>query len=244
VGIKAGATKDVAVNFPEAYHAEELAGQAAIFKVIVHKIETKKSRALDDEFAQEVSNFETIAELREDVKNNLETMVENRKKGFAREEVISKALEQCQIEVPGAVVKMQLNTMLQQFAEQLRMQGLSLDQYFQLTGRNVERFNEEMWPEGEKNARINFMLEKIVEEKGFAISDEELDNQIQEIAASMGLDVEQAKQNLAGVMDDVIYRMKLDKAVQYLVDNAVITEIEPSEEGIESGIESAEEPEV
>lgn len=237
VGLKTGATADVAVNFPEAYHAEELAGQAAIFKVNVHKIESKMPRALDDEFAQEVSNFETIAELREDVRNNLQIMVENRKKDFAKEEVISKALEQCQIDVPDSVVKMQLNTMLQQFDEQLRRQGLSLDQYFQLTGRNVERFNEEMWPEGEKNARTNFMLEKIVEEKGFAISDEELDNQIQEIAESMGLDAEQARQNLAGVMDDVVYRMKMDKAIQYLVDNAVITEIEPSEEGIESAVE-------
>lgn len=233
VGIKAGETTDVAVNFPEAYHADELAGQAAIFKVTIHKIENKKPRDLDDEFAQEVSNFETIAELREDVKKNLELMAENRKKSLAREEVLSKAVDLCQIDVPGAVVKMQLNTMLQQFTEQLQRQGLSIEQYFQLTGRDVDKFNEEMWPEGEKNARTNFMLEKIVEEKGITISDEELDKQIQEIAVSMGMDAEQAKQNLAGIMDDVTYRMKMDKAVQYLIDNAVITEVEPSIEGTE-----------
>lgn len=239
VGIKAGESTDVAVHFPDAYHAEELAGKPAVFKVIVHKIENKKPRELDDEFAQEVSNFDTIAELREDVKKNLELMVENRKKGLAREEVLSKAVDLCQIEVPGAVVKMQLNSMLQQFADRLRMQGLSIDQYFQLTGRNVDRFNEEMWPEAEKSVRTNFMLEKIAEEKGFTVSDEELDTQIQEIAASMGMDSEQAKQNLAGVMDEVIDRMKLDKAVQYLVDNAVIKEIDPTEEEIAT----ADEPE-
>jgi len=196
------------------------------------QIENKKPRELDDEFAQEVSNFETIAELREDVKKNLELMVENRKKGMAREEILSKAVDLCQIAVPGAVVDMQLNSMLQQFTERLRMQGLSIEQYFQLTGRNVERFNEEMRPEAEKSARTNFMLEKIAEEKGFTVSDEELDIQIQEIAASMGMDLEQAKQNLAGVMDEVIDRMKLDKAVQYLVDNAVIKEVDPTEEEI------------
>lgn len=238
VGLKAGDSADVAVNFPEAYHAEELAGKAAVFKVNVKKVENKKPRILDDEFAQEVSNFETLAELREDVKKNLELMIENRKKGLAREEVLSKAVDLCQIDVPGAVVKTQLNSMLQQFADRLRMQGLSLDQYFQLTGRNVERFNEEMWPEAEKSARINFMLEKIAEEKGFTISDEEIDSQIQEIAASMGMSAEQAKQNLAGVMDEVIDRMKLDKAIQYLVDNAAIKEVEISDEEDES-----EEPE-
>lgn len=230
VGIKAGETADVLVRFPEAYHAEELAGQAAVFKVIVHKIESKVPRSLDDEFAQEVSNFDTIAELKEDVRKKLQVSMENRKKSLLKEEVLSKALAKCQIEVPGAVVKMQLENMLQQFSEQLRMQGLSIEQYFQLTGRNVDRFNEEMWPEGEKNARTNFMLEKIIEEKGFEISDEELDNQIKEIAVSMGVELDQAKQNLAGVMDDLSYRLKIEKAVDYLVEHAVITETEDLEE--------------
>ena len=125
---------------------------------------------------------------------------------------------------------MQLEKMLQQFSEQLRMQGLSMEQYFQLTGRNVDRFNEEMYPEGEKNARTNFLLEKIMEEKGFDISDEELDNQINEIAVSMEVEPDQARQNLAGVMDDLAYRLKIEKAVDYLVDHAVITESEDLDE--------------
>ncbi len=238
VGVKIGETKDVEVSFPETYHAEDLAGKAAVFKVTVHKIESKKPRALDDEFAQEVSSFETIAELREDVKKNMQLMQDNQKNSYLKEEVLSKAIEGCEIDVPAAVVKIQLNNMLRQFGDRLRMQGLSLEQYFQLTGSTPESFNEEMWPEGEKNARTNFMLEKIVEEKGIEISDEEIDKQIQDIAASMGVDADQARQNLAGVMDDVVFGLKMDKAVQYLIDNAVVTEMDTTEEELESVVET------
>lgn len=234
VGVKMGESKDVEVSFPETYHAEDLAGKPAVFKVTVNKIESKKPRALDDEFAQEVSSFETIAELREDVKKNMQLMLENRKQGFLKEEVLSKAIGLCEIDVPPAVVKVQLNNMLKQFSDRLRMQGLSIEQYFQLTGTTVEGFNQEMWPEAEKTARSNFMLEKIVEEKGIEISDEEIEKQIQNIAASMGVDAEQAKQNLAGVMDEVIFGLKMDKAVKYLIDNAKVTEVESTEEATES----------
>lgn len=230
VGLKVGDTGDVLVKFPETYHAEELAGKNAVFKVTVHKIETKQARELNDEFAQEVSNFDTIAELRDDVRKNMEVSMENHKKSLIRDAVLQKILESNPFDVPGAIVKMQLQNMLNQFAEQLKMQGMSIEQYFQLTGRNVDRFNEEMWPEGEKNARTNFVLEKIVEEKGIELSDEELDNQIVEIATSMGMEPDQARQNLAGVMEDFTYRLKIQKAIDYLVDHAVVTETAEEDE--------------
>lgn len=243
-GLKVGDTADVMVKFPEAYQAEELAGKDAVFKVTVHKIETKQPRELNDEFAQEVSNFNTLEELRDDVRKNMQESLDNRRKSMLREAVLSKALENCQIDVPAPVVKIQLQNMLNQFAEQLKMQGLSIEQYFQLTGRNVDRFNEEMWPEGEKNARTNFMLEKLIEEKGIEISDEELDKYIVDMATSMGVEADQARQNLAGVMDDLAYRMKIDKALDYLVDNAVVTEADETEEenSDDAGV-SEEEPE-
>ncbi|HWQ77057.1 MAG TPA: trigger factor [Syntrophomonas sp.] len=243
-GLKVGDTADVMVKFPDAYQAEELAGKDAVFKVTVHKIETKQPRELNDEFAQEVSNFNTLEELRDDVRKQMQESLDNRRKSMLREAVLSKALENCQIDVPAPVVKIQLQNMLNQFAEQLKMQGLSIEQYFQLTGRNVDRFNEEMWPEGEKNARTNFMLEKLIEEKGIEISDEELDKYIVEMATSMGVEADQAKQNLAGVMDDLAYRMKIDKALDYLVDNAVVTESDETEEenSDDAGV-SEEEPE-
>lgn len=232
VGLKKGDSKDVKVDFPQDYHAAELAGQAAVFKVTVNKVESKQLRALDDEFAQEVSQFDTIAELREDTRQNLEQMLENQKNNMLKETVLNQALEGCEIIVPPAVVRMQVNHMLEQLSERLQMQGLSLEQYFQFTGRTWEDFYVEAEPEAEKTVRSNFMLEQIVEEKGIEVSEEEVEKHIAEIAESMGIEPEQAKENLVGVMDEIEFGLKMDQALQYLVDQAVVTETNTAEEDL------------
>ena len=230
VGLKAGDTKDVQVIFPEEYHAEDLAGKEAVFQTTINKIEHRLLRELDDEFAQEVSDFETIEELRASVRENLIKANEYRQNGVKKKEVLDRALEQCSIDIAPAVVEMQFQTLLSQFEQRISSQGIDLDQYFQMTNSNLHEFREDMLPEAERNAKTNFMLEKIIEEKGFELTDEEIDNQIAEIAEQMGVDIDQARQNLEGVMDRVRFNMKVDKAIQYLVDNAVITEKEPSPE--------------
>jgi len=230
VGLKAGDTKDVQVTFPEEYHAEDLAGKEAVFQTTINKIEHRLLRELDDEFAQEVSDFETIEELRASVRENLIKANEYRQNGVKKKEVLDRALEQCSIDIAPAVVEMQFQTLLSQFEQRISSQGIDLDQYFQMTNSNLHEFREDMLPEAERNAKTNFMLEKIIEEKGFELTDEEIDKQIAEIAEQMGVDIDQARQNLEGVMDRVRFNMKVDKAIQYLVDNAVITEKEPSPE--------------
>lgn len=240
VGLKAGETKDVEVTFPESYHAEDLAGKDAVFKTTISKIESKELRPLDDDFAQEVSNFDTIEELRNDVRDNLIKVNENQVNGLKKKEVVAKALEQCRIDVAPAVVENQFQNMLNQFEQRLNSQGIGLEQYFQMTSSNLNDFRQDMLPEAEHNIKTNFMLEKIIEEKGIEITDEEVDKQIQEIAAQMGVDFDQAKQNLEGVIDKVSYNLKMDKAVQYLVDNALITEKEVAAQGAETGGELAE----
>ena len=230
VGLKAGDTKDVQVTFPEEYHAEDLAGKEAVFQTTINKIEHRLLRELDDEFAQEVSDFETIEELRASVRENLIKANEYRQNGVKKKEVLDRALEQCSIDIAPAVVEMQFQTLLSQFEQRISSQGIDLDQYFKMTNSNLHEFREDMLPEAERNAKTNFMLEKIIEEKGFELTDEEIDNQIAEIAEQMGVDIDQARQNLEGVMDRVRFNMKVDKAIQYLVDNAVITEKEPSPE--------------
>ncbi len=228
-GMKVGEQKDVKVTFPEDYHAEDLAGQDAVFKVTVKKIEGKELRELNDEFAQEVSNYDTMAEFRDSIKANLIEMNENVRKNLLKEKVVEKALEQCEITVADTVVEMQVKNMLKQFEDRMRMQGLSLEQYFQLTGTGYDDFKQEVWPDAEKNVKINFMLEKILEEKGFEATDEEVDQEIANSAQRMGVDPEKARQNLAGVMDNVIFGVKIEKTIQYLVDNAVVTEYEDGE---------------
>ena len=224
IGLKFGETIDVKVKFPEAYHAEDLAGQDAIFQTTVVKIEHRELRTLDDEFAQEVSNFETIEELRNDVRENLIKTNQYRQDGVKKKEVLAQAMEQCTIDIALAVAETQFQTLLSQFEQRLETQGIGLDQYFDMTKSNLNEFKREMMPEAVRNAKTNFMLEKIIEEKGFELTDEEVDNQIEEIAGQMGVELDQARQNLEGVMDRVRYNMKVDKAVQYLVDSAVITE--------------------
>lgn len=231
VGLKVGETIDVKVTFPETYHAEDLAGKDAVFHTTVKKIEHKELRVLDDDFAQEISNFETMEELRNDVRDNLIKANDYRQNGIKKKEVLAKALAQCTIEIAPAIVDAQFQLLLSQFEQRIEAQGVALDQYFAMTNSNLNEFRQDMLPEAEINAKTNFMLEKIVEEKGFELTDEEIDKQIEEIAEQMGVELDQARQNLEGVMDKVRFNMKIDKAIQYLIDNAVITEkaIEPKE---------------
>lgn len=240
VGVKVGETIDVKVTFPATYHAEDLAGNDAVFQTTVNKIEHKELRALDDDFAQEVSNFETMDELRKDVKDNLIKANEYRQNGVKKKEVLARAVEQCNIDIAPAVAEAQFQTLLSQFEQRIESQGVTLEQYFQMTKSNLNEFRTDMLPEAERNAKTNFMLEKIIEEKGFELTDEEVDKQIEEIAEQMGVDLDQAKQNLEGVMDKVRFNMKVDKAIQYLVDNAVITETEIAVEETDQGVELGE----
>lgn len=223
VGLKAGESKDVSLTFPEDYHAEDLAGKDTLFKVNVKKIETKKLRDLDDEFVQEVSQFETLTELRDDIKTSLEKTADARKQEFIKQGLIDQALENCEIPVADSMVNQQLETMVAQFEQRMTSQGLSLEQYFQFTGNTPENFNNQIRPDAEKIVKTKFLLEKIVQEKGFIISDEELNKQIEDVAKDMGVEFEKAKETLGELKDNMIAGMKLDKAVQYLEDNAIIT---------------------
>lgn len=235
VGLKVGESKDVQVTFPADYHAEDLAGKDTVFKVNVKKIETKKMRELDDEFAQEVSQFDSLAELREDIKSGLEKMTEARKQEFIKQEVLAQAVGKCDIQAADAVVSVQLDRMLEQFGQRMAAQGLSLEQYFQITGSNPEAFYSELRPEAEKTVRTNFMLEKIAEEKGFTVTDEEINKQIENMAKDMGVELELVRERMNDIMDDLEQSMKIDKAVQYLVDNAIITEKENEDSSVETG---------
>ncbi|MEA1961119.1 MAG: trigger factor [Bacillota bacterium] len=229
IGVKKNDAVDVKVTFPEEYHAEELASKEAVFKVTVKKVETKELRELNDEFAQEVSNFDTLEEMRADVKSNLLEMSSLKEKNMKREAAIIAALDVCEVTVAEAVVDAQLETMMEQMEQRMTSQGLSLEQYFQITGSTVEDFKRELRPEAETTAKTNFVLEKLAEEKGIEVSDEELHKEIENIAASMGMEVETAQENFAPILDKVIENLKMDKAMDYLVDHAVVTVAEETE---------------
>ncbi len=225
VGLKAGESKDVLVTFPESYHAEDLAGKEAVFQVSVKKIEMTEARELNDDFAQEVSQFDTIDELRQDIRKNLEEMAETRRKEAIRTELMEKALEKCDIPVPDAVINMQVERMMQDFEQRMAYQGLTLEQYFQFTNSNREDFSQKIWPEAEKSVKGDFMLEKVADDKGIEVSKEELDEHIEKLANSFGMEVDKIKEELGDAIENIRTGLKIDKAIDFLIDKAVVKEV-------------------
>jgi trigger factor len=223
VGEKAGAEKDVNVTFPEEYHAEELAGKPAVFKVKIHDIKSKQLPELNDEFAKEA---EGDAETLEDLKKELRTKLEESKKQEAenqtRETVIEKASENAEIEIPEAMVNTELDRMVQEFGQRLQMQGMNLDLYYQFSGTSEEALREQMKEDAQKRVRTNLVLEAIVEAENIEVSEEEIDAELIKMAEMYKMEVEQIKQMLAmqGGNDAVAADLKVRKAIDFLVENS------------------------
>lgn len=237
VGTRPGEEREVNVVFPENYHSPDLAGKDALFKVVVKKVQGRKLRPLDDELVQEMSRFDTVDELTQDVRATLERMANSRRTEMIKQEVLEKALEQQEILVPAAAVDVQLERMLEQFSQRLATQGLSLEQYFQLTNSSEDDFHTEVRPEAERVVKSNLLLEKVIEEKGIAVSDEELNQQIDDAARSMGVDPEKVREGLMGIRDNIELSIKMDKAMQYLVDHAKVVEEDAAVEEDNSEVE-------
>ncbi|WP_416729111.1 trigger factor [Fictibacillus sp. JL2B1089] len=223
VGEKAGAEKEVNVNFPEEYHAEELAGKPAVFKVSIHDIKAKQLPELNDEFAKEA---EGDAETLEDLKKELRTKLEESKKQEAenktRETVIEKASENAEIDIPEAMVNTELDRMVQEFGQRLQMQGMNLDLYYQFSGTSEEALREQMKEDAGKRVRTNLVLEAIVEAENIEVSEEEIDAELSKMAEMYQMEVDQIKQMLAmqGGNDAVAADLKVRKAIDFLVENS------------------------
>jgi trigger factor len=223
VGEKAGAEKDVNVTFPEEYHAEELAGKPAVFKVKIHDIKSKQLPELNDEFAKEA---EGDAETLEDLKKELRTKLEESKKQEAenqtRETVIEKASENAEIEIPEAMVNTELDRMVQEFGQRLQMQGMNLDLYYQFSGTSEEALREQMKEDAQKRVRTNLVLEAIVEAENIEVSEEEINTELNKMAEMYQMEVDQIKQMLAmqGGNDAVAADLKVRKAIDFLVENS------------------------
>jgi trigger factor len=223
VGEKAGAEKDVNVTFPEEYHAEELAGKPAVFKVKIHDIKSKQLPELNDEFAKEA---EGDAETLEDLKKELRTKLEESKKQEAenqtRETVIEKASENAEIEIPEAMVNTELDRMVQEFGQRLQMQGMNLDLYYQFSGTSEEALREQMNVDAQKRVRTNLVLEAIVEAENIEASEEEINAELNKMAEMYQMEVEQIKQMLAmqGGNDAVAADLNVRKAIDFLVENS------------------------
>ena len=215
IGKNAGDDVEVHVTFPEEYHAAELAGKPAVFKVKINEIKTKELPELDDDFAQDVSEFDTLAEYRESVAAKLKEQKETAAKRDKEEEAITKIVEKSGMEIPDAMVDTQVETMIRDFANRLSQQGLSMEQYMQFSGQTQEQLQEQMKPEAVKRIQTSLVLEQIAKEENIQVSDEDVDAEIVKMAEMYGMEADKLKEYMGDSEKD---SMKKDLAIQKAVD--------------------------
>lgn len=214
VGAKAGDHVEVNVTFPEEYQASELAGKAAVFQCDVKKVETKELPELDDDFAQDVSEFDTLAEYREDVKKNLTEKKEKEARAAKENAAVDKAIENAEMEIPDAMLNTQVRQMMNDFASRMQSQGLTMEQYFQFTGMTAEKMREEMKPQALKRIQTRLVLEKIAETENIEASEDEVNEEISKMAEMYKMEADKLKELLG---DRELEQMKKDMAVQKAV---------------------------
>ena len=223
VGKTAGEEVEVNVSFPEEYHAENLAGKPVVFKVKVNDVKVKEVPALDDEFAKDTSEFETLAELRADVKAKLEEEAENRAKGEMRNALVEKAAANTEVVIPEAMVESQIDNMLMELNYQLQYQGLSLQQLLEMTGRSVEELRAERRADAERLVKSSLVLEAIAKAENIEVSEEEFNAELEKMSAMYNMDAEKLKSSLReNDIEDIKGQVKIRKTIDLLVENAKI----------------------
>ena len=214
VGAKVGDDVDVKVTFPEEYQAKELAGKEAVFKCAVKKIEAKELPELDDDFAKDVSEFDTLAEYKEHVKTNLVERKENEAKRAKEDAAVDKAIENAQMDIPEAMLKTQCRQMLDDFSRRMQSQGLSMEQYFQFTGMTADKMMEDLKPQALKRIQTRLVLEKVAEVENIQPTEEEVNEEIAKMAEAYKMEADKLKELLG---ERELEQMKKDMAVQKAV---------------------------
>ena len=223
VGKKAGEEVEVNVTFPEAYHAENLAGKPVVFNVKVNDVKVKEVPALDDEFAKDTTEFETLAELRADVKAKLEEQAKNAADAEMRNALVEKVSANTEVEVPEAMVQHQIDNMLMELNYQLQYQGLNLEQLLQMTGRGLDELREERRADAERLVKSSLVLEAIAEKENVEANDADVDAELEKMAAMYNMEVEKIKSSLRETdIEDIKGQIKIRKTLYLLVENATI----------------------
>lgn len=221
IGKKKGETCDVNVTFPAEYHADELAGKPAKFVVTIKEVKRNELPELNDEFASEVSDFDTLDEYKADIRKKLQEKKEQDAKVENENNVIEKVVENAQMELPQPMVDTQAREMVENYARRLQSQGLNINDYMKYTGMTPEKLMEQMRPEAEKRIKTRLVLEKVVEVENVEVSDEKLDEQINEIAASYKLEGAKLKEMMGKREKEQIREdLKVQAAIDLLVEQA------------------------
>jgi trigger factor len=222
VGLAIGKEKEVKVTFPEEYHAEALKGQAAVFKVKLHEIKRKNLPELDDEFAKDVSEFDTLEEYKQDLQTRLQETKEKDLEITKETAVVEKAASNAEVEIPGAMIESELDVMVKEFERRLRTQGMTLEIYFQFSGQNESMLKEQMREDAEKRVRNNLVLEAIAAAENISASDEEVDAELEKLANSYQRTVEELRDIFAsnGSLEGMKSDLSVRKTVDFLLENS------------------------
>ena len=215
IGKKTGEECEVNVTFPTEYHAADLAGKPATFKVTVKEIKVKELPELNDEFASEVSEFDTLDEYKKDVEKKLVEKKEIEANSKNEDAVVAKVVENATMEIPDKMIDAQAENMVQDMARRMQSQGLSLDMYLKYTGMTVEQMKEQARPDAEKRIRTRLVLEAVAKAENIQISDEKVDEEVAKMAEAYKMEVEKLKSYMS---ESDIKQMKEDLAVQQAVD--------------------------
>ena len=222
VGANTGDHVEVKVTFPEEYQAKELSGKEAVFQCDVKKIETKEVPELDDEFAKDVSEFDTLAEYKEDVKKKLTEKKEKEARTAKENAAVDKAIENAQMDIPELMTKTECRQMMDDFSRRMQQQGLSMEQYFQFTGQSVDKMMEDMKPQALKRIQTRLVLEKIAEVENIQPTEEEVNEEISKMAEMYKMEADKLKDLIGeNEMEQMKKDMAVQKAVTLVADAAV-----------------------
>ena len=222
VGANKGEETEVKVTFPEEYHAEELAGKEAVFKCTVHEIKEEEIPAIDDEFVKDVSEFDTLDEMKADTREKLEKAAAARAENEMKSNVLEKVFEANDIDVPNVMIENEQDNMMAEFDQQLKQQGLDMNTYFQYIGKDAKEFRDEIKEDALKRVKTRLIVNKIAEQEGFEVTDEDMNEELEKMAQQYGLESDKLREMLgvegAGMMAGDI---KVRKALDFIYENAV-----------------------
>lgn len=223
IGKENNAETEVNVTFPENYHAEDLAGKEAVFKVTIHEIKAKELPELDDEFAKDVDeDVETLAELTEKIKERLENQKKTTAENKKRESLINQASENAEIDIPEVMIENEVDRMLREFEQRIQQQGMTLEMYTQFSGQDEDQLKEQMREDAGKRVKTNLVLEAIYDQEGLEVTDEDVEKEFESMANMYQMEVEQIKQMLGGNVDMLKEDLKFTKAIDFLLENSKV----------------------
>lgn len=222
IGASIGDEKEVNVTFPENYQSKDLAGKPAVFKVKINAIKEKELPEMDDELVKDISEFETVDEYKEDVKKRLSEEKEGHAKRVKEDAVVEKIIENSTMELPEPMIDTQVNQMANEFVRNIQRQGLSPEMYFQYTGVSQEKFMEELRPQAIHRIKTRLVMEAVVKAEDIKVSDEEYDEEVNKMAGSYRMEIEEMKKMLDDeAKENIILDLSIQKAISFVADQAV-----------------------